>query len=61
MSKRFRRNALRLLAAAAALPLMQVSCTTDTLAQAFATELTRSTAQFVFDVSQTVFQNLLGL
>jgi hypothetical protein len=51
----------RLLVAAAALPLLQVGCTTDALVQALATELTLSTAQFVFDTSQIVFQNFLGL
>ena len=61
MRKSTRLRALRLITTAAALPLLQVACTPDTLAQAVAAEVTRSTTQFVFDVSQTVFQNLLGL
>lgn len=61
MKSKYRKIGQLIALGVATLPLMQVACTTDALAQSFAFEVTSAAAQFVYEASQTIFMNVLGL
>ncbi len=61
MNRSFVRAKRFALLVAASLPLMQVTCTSESLVQSFENQVTAVAAFFTFDVAYTIFSNVLGL